>query len=143
MISFHSNWALAVLALLIVAIANSILKLLLKKEFNIIDKKIALYAMIATHIQLILGVWSFFVSQRTNAAMSNMGAAMKDSTLRLVTVEHPMMMLIGIALITIGFVKSKKAQNDAGKFKSIAIFYILGFVLILARIPWTLWGSGH
>jgi hypothetical protein len=45
-------------------------------------------------------------------------------------------MLIGIALITIGHIKAKKASTDSAKFQSIFIFFLIGLVLIVSRIPW-------
>jgi hypothetical protein len=64
---------------------------------------------------------------------------MSDKALRLTSLEHPLLNLIAIALITIGWVKHKKATTSKLKFKSFAVFYTLGLLLILARIPWHLW----
>ena len=47
--------------------------------------------------------------------------------------------IIAIALITIGFSKHKKKDNSISKFKTIAIFYTIALILILAVIPWNLW----
>ena len=35
--------------------------------------------------------------------------------------------------------KHKKEESSNGKFKKIGIFYTLGLLLILSRIPWTNW----
>ncbi|MNL44136.1 hypothetical protein D3C87_1666920 [compost metagenome] len=64
---------------------------------------------------------------------------MKDAALRLTSLEHPLLNLIAIVLITIGWSKHKKAVSNESKFKSIAVFYGLGLVFILSRIPWNLW----
>ena len=140
-ISNHSNWALITLVLLIIALVFSIFGLVAKKEFGIMARKFSLYALIATHIQIILGVISYMKSEKTLHAMQNMGAAMKDSSLRLYAVEHPLMMIIGAVLITIGYSKAKKASESSEKFKKIVIFYSIGLILILARIPWGHWGQ--
>jgi hypothetical protein len=68
-----------------------------------------------------------------------MGAAMKDSVLRLYVVEHPLVNIIALALITIGWSKHKKAEDNAAKFKKIAVFYAIGLVLLLSRIPYSAW----
>ena len=47
------------------------------------------------------------------------------------TVEHAVMMLLVVFLITIGRSKSKKAETDELKHKKGAIFYIIALVLIL------------
>ena len=64
---------------------------------------------------------------------------MKDSTLRLYALEHPLINIIAIVLITIGWSKHKKATDSKSKFKKFAIFYTLGLVLILSRLPWKVW----
>ena len=38
-------------------------------------------------------------------------------------------------------ISGQKQENDKGKFKSIAIFYGLGFLVILGMIPWNQWFS--
>ena len=139
-ISYHSNWALAVLALLVIAIANSLIGLISKKSYSTVDKKIFLYAVIGAHIQFLLGIVTYMMSPKTQAAMSDFGAAMNNSDLRLYAVEHPLMLLIGIIVITLGFSKAKRAASDTSKFKTIFIYYLIGTILIASRIPWSQWG---
>ena len=64
---------------------------------------------------------------------------MKNSTLRSNILEHPLTMIIAIALITIGYSKHKKKLTSAAKFKTIAIFYTIALLLVLAKIPWKVW----
>lgn len=106
-----------------------------KKEFTPKDRKIGLVALMVTHIQLLVGLILYFVSPLGKAAFGNMS----DSALRLTSLEHPLINILAITLITIGWSKHKKAATDEAKFKSIAIFYGLGLLLILSRIPWSLW----
>jgi hypothetical protein len=64
---------------------------------------------------------------------------MKNSELRQLLVEHPITNIIAIVLITIGWSKHKKQTDATAKFKTFAVFYGLGLLLILSRIPWSLW----
>jgi hypothetical protein len=64
---------------------------------------------------------------------------MSDKALRLTSLEHPLINIIAIALITIGWSKHKKLTSSESKFKTFTIFYGLGLLLILSRIPWSLW----
>jgi hypothetical protein len=48
-------------------------------------------------------------------------------------------MLIAVALITIGYSRSKRVDNPKAKNRSILIFYGLGLVLILIRLPYAAW----
>jgi hypothetical protein len=132
---FHSGWAYLALLLLVFAVINSFIGMSSKKEFTAKDRKIALFALIGTHIQLLVGLILYFVSPLGSAVFGQM----KDAALRLTSLEHPLTNIIAITLITIGWSKHKKATTAEAKFKSIAIFFGFGLVLILSRIPWSLW----
>jgi len=136
----HSFWAYAVLGLLLIATLNSFVGLSKKKPFTANDRKIALFALIFSHIQLLFGLIMLFTSPYLETAKQiGMGAAMKDSTLRLYIVEHPFVNIIAIVLITMGWSKHKKAEDDTAKFNKIAVNYAIGLVLLLSRIPWRTW----
>lgn len=88
-------------------------------------------------LQFLTGlVLYFFLSPITKMALSDFGAAMKDSELRFYAVEHFLMMLIAVVLVHIGRAKSKKAKTDHKKFKTASIFFLISLALILAAIPW-------
>lgn len=133
----HAHSYIAFVALLVLAIAsiNAIIGMTSKKEFKDSDRKISLFGLIFTHIQLLVGILLYFVSPM----VQSFSVAMKDSTLRLYALEHPLINIIAVILITVGFSKHKKATTSNAKFKSIAIMYSLGLILILSRIPWNAW----
>ena len=132
---FHSGWAYLVLLLLVLAVLNSFIGKSSKRDFTSKDRKIALFALIATHIQLLVGFVLYFVSPFGSASFGQMS----DKVLRLTSLEHPLINIIAIVLITIGWSKHKKAVASSAKFKAIALFYTLGLVLIVSRIPWSMW----
>ncbi|MBT8318140.1 hypothetical protein [Lutibacter sp.] len=136
----HSYWAYIVLIILIIAVVNALLGFTSKKEFNAKDLRISLFALIASHIQLIIGFLAYYNSAFYESMRSmGMGEVMKNSELRKPLVEHPLLIIVAIALITIGFSKHKKKTTDVAKFKTITIFYGIALLLILAVIPWNLW----
>lgn len=132
---FHSGWAYLALLILLIAVVNSFIGMFSKKEFTSNDRKIALFALIAIHIQLLAGLVLYFVSPIGFASFGQMS----DKALRLTSLEHPLINIIGITLITLGWIKHKKNTTSESKFKTFSIYYGLGFVLILSRIPWGLW----
>ena len=131
----HSGWAYLALLLLLIAVINALLGLTSKKDFTSKDRKIALFALIGTHTQLLIGLILYFVSPLGKDSLGQMS----NAALRLTSLEHPLINIIAIVLITIGWSKHKKLINSEAKFKTFAIFYGLGLVLILSRIPWNLW----
>lgn len=64
---------------------------------------------------------------------------MKEPLQRLYVLEHPLTMIIAVVLITVGYARAKRLQDDKKRFRSIAIFYSLALILILSRIPWNAW----
>lgn len=136
----HSGWAYITLLILIFAVFNVIKGLTSKKEFTDKDLRISLFTLIVAHIQLIIGFIAFFASaQFTFLRENGMGASMKDADIRMFVIEHPLMMILAIVLITIGFSKHKKKETDKSKFKTIAIYYGIALLFILSRIPWNQW----
>ena len=131
---FHKGWAYLALLLLVVAVVSAIIGFTSKKEFTAKDRKIALFGLIGSHVQLLVGLILYFVSPLGLA-----GFSMKVAEARLTSLEHPLINVIALVLITIGWSKHKKAATSELKFKSFAVFYTLGLLLILARIPWHLW----
>ncbi len=128
----HSGLRFIVLALLVGALINALAGWLGNKPYTGTSRRIALFAFISSHTQLLIGLLLYFVSP--NVQLSNMGATMKNETLRYWSVEHLTMMLFAIALITIGYRKAKKLLNDAAKHRKIAIFYGLALLVIIVTI---------
>ena len=133
----HSYWAYLVLAILIIAVINAIFGLISKKEYSAKDLRIALFGLIISHIQFLIGLVLYFVSPYFE--MWSHGGVMGDAAKRLYLVEHPAINIITIVLITVGFSKHKKKDSSASKFKTIFIFYLIGLILLLSRIPWDVW----
>lgn len=136
MLTLHSYWAYLVLALLVISVVNSFAGLSSEREFKSKDRKIALFALIATHLQLIFGLGWYFMSPWYESLKEN---GMGDPTTRLMAVEHPLMMILAIILVTIGFSSHKKKSEDGAKFKTIALFYTISLIIVLSRIPWESW----
>ena len=137
--NIHSYWAYIVLLMLVVAIGNALLGKFMNKSFTIKDLRISLFALIVTHIQLLVGLILYFVSPRFNAWQEGVGAVMGDASLRLYLVEHPVTNILAVVLITMGWSMHKRQAESSKKFLRIGLFYLLGTVLLLSRIPWSEW----
>lgn len=138
-ISLHSRLAYVVLITLILALLNAFWGVVGKRNFGSRDLRLSLFGLIFSHIQLLIGLVVYFVSPYFSAWEGGMGAVMKDATLRLYLVEHPTTNILAIVLITMGWSLHKKATDNRKKFFRIAVFYGLGLVLLLSRIPWQQW----
>ena len=137
--NIHSYWAYIVLLMLIVAIGNALLGKFMNKSFTIKDLRISLFALIVTHIQLLVGLILYFVSPRLSAWQEGVGAVMGDASLRLYLVEHPVTNILAVVLITMGWSMHKRQAESGKKFLRIGLFYLLVTVILLSRIPWSEW----
>jgi hypothetical protein len=133
----HSHLAWLALIALVIVVVISAIAYFGKKSWSASDFRIALVGFIVTHVQLLLGLILYFTSP---LGLSNLsGETMKDSFARLLAVEHPFINILAIVLITIGYIKGKKQIDTQGAAKSVFIYYAIGLVLILSRIPWQVW----
>ncbi|MEY3422756.1 MAG: hypothetical protein RIR48_3085 [Bacteroidota bacterium] len=133
----HSYFAYVAFAAIIVALVLAILSLVKNKPFSGANLKTAMFGMIASHLQLVFGLVLYFVSPYGFKNLS--GETMKDSLSRLLAVEHPFINILAIIIITIGFGKAKKAMSSGTSNKTVLIYYGIGFVLLLSRVPWSQW----
>lgn len=111
---------------------------LLKKRFGVIPRTASLAVLAITHIQLLFGLLLYLFW--SPLGLKNLGGeTMKNSFERLYAIEHPLTMILGVVLITIGYSKAKRKTGDREKYNLILIFYGLAAVLMLSRIPWETW----
>lgn len=127
----HSGLRWVALLLLIVAIFNA-LSSKGKGKYEKKDKMLNLFAMIVLHIQLLLGLILYFTSPKVQF----IEGWMKVKQLRFYGMEHLLIMIIAIAVITIGRKKAENASNVAIKHGTIMKWFTIGLILILAGIPW-------
>ena len=134
----HSGLAYLALLALVLVIIWALVGALSGREFQEKDRKIALIAFIICHIQLLVGLILYFVSPLGFSLLAG-GGAMADATARLTALEHPLINIVAIVLISVGYIRSKKLESSTAKFRSIYMMYAIGLVLILSRIPWGNW----
>ena len=132
----HSGLRYVVIVLLLITIVQSFVGWFGSKPFTEGNRKLSLFALISVHVQLILGLILYFISPVVQPALADMGAAMQDPVLRFWAVEHINTMIIGIALVTVGYSTAKRATTDKAKYTRLALFYLIGFIVIMSAIPW-------
>jgi len=136
LLHIHNFLRYVILLLILISIVKSFSGWMGKKQYTPGDKRFALFTLIAAHLQLVVGLILYFISQNVKVGLANMGEAMKNSELRFWTVEHILMMLISIVLITLGYSLAKRAKENIGKHKRVAIYFLLALVIIFLAIPW-------
>lgn len=136
LLHLHSLLRWIGLILLIVVVFKSLIAWQGKKGFTSADNKLSLFTMIAFHIQLVIGLGLYFISDIVEAALNNPGAAMKASVLRYWFLEHQVAMILAIVLITIGRSKLKRIADPVRKHKNLTILFGIALLILLVTIPW-------
>ncbi|TKC05090.1 cytochrome B [Pedobacter frigoris] len=119
--SAHSGWRYLVLILLVIALIQAISGWLGKKPYTGGNRKINLFTLIFTHIQVLMGLVLYFISP----VVKGLGYW---------KMEHISMMILAAILVTIGNAKSKRGADDVIKHKTIALYFGLALLVIVAAI---------
>jgi hypothetical protein len=132
----HSGLRWIVLILLIGAIVNAF-NMSNKNQFEKKDRMLYMFTMVSMHLQLVIGLVLYFISSRITFKDGWMG----DTVQRFLNMEHLIMMIAAIAIVTIGHIRAKKATDNNAKHATIRLWFIIGFILLLAGIPWPFRGN--
>ena len=110
------------------------------QHFDKLDKTWSLRLLITTHVNLLAALYLYFFGDNGIKMIDREKYTMTDvmhiSRLRFWIIEHPVMMLVSIVLITISHSYSKKDMEPLKKHRTMSILYILALVIILAAVPW-------
>lgn len=131
----HRTFAYLVLLFVFVVMLKSLHAFLNKKPHTERDRKLGLFALIAVHVQFVVGIALWFV-MGYHSMLSQIGTVMKDPILRFKVIEHPFVMILGVVFITIGYSQSKRSKDLLKKHQLKGFFFLIGLACILSRIPW-------
>jgi hypothetical protein len=137
LLALHSLTRWLVLASLLFSIFWAYRGWLLNKPYLRFDNSVRHITATIAHIQLVLGVWLYFISPIVNYFLHNFSTAVHERAIRFFGMEHITMMLIAITMITIGSAKAKRKSTGKEKFKSMAIWFTIALLIILSSIPWS------
>ena len=127
LVHMHSGLRWVVLLLIIITVVNAVGGLSGNKALSPSGRKLSLFALISTHTQVVLGLILYFMSPKVQFSSETMG----NSMLRFFTMEHTLMMLIAVILVTIG-----NRWAKLGNAKKVFWYYFIALLIILAAIPW-------
>ena len=136
LLAFHSLIRWLVLASLLFAIFRAYKGWILGKEFSQFENSVRHWTATIAHIQLVLGLSLYFISPIIYYFLHHYKDAVHQRAVRFFGMEHSLMMLMGIIIVTIGSVKVKHKSKDKEKFRTMAIWFTIGLLVILISIPW-------
>ncbi len=137
LLHLHSFLRWVILILLLVSIFKSLRVKNTGGKFNNGDRKAGLFLLISAHTTLLIGLYQWVFGPY--GLMSTLPAGtsvMKDAFYRFYWVEHPVGMILSIALITVGYSTVKKGVATAGLGKKAFWLFLIALIVILASVPW-------
>lgn len=127
----HSGLRWIALILIVAAIINALMN---RKGSTYVkkDRMLNLFSMISLHTQLLIGLVLYFISSKVSFNEGWMG----NKITRFFGMEHFLLMVLAIVVITVGRKKAENANEASQKHQLILKWFVIGLVLILAGIPW-------
>lgn len=116
----HSGWRYIALLVLIIAIVKYLIGWFGQSQWRNLDRQIGLITTIGVDIQGLLGIILWAVA-------AGMGL-MEGRAVRMM--EHPVIMLVAVVIMHIGWNRARKATTDASKFQTAAITFLVTGVLV-------------
>jgi hypothetical protein len=135
LIHTHSGLRWVALILLIASIVNAI-KMSKSNSFEKKDRMLYMFTMVSLHIQLVIGLVLYFISNKVQFVDKWMSSDTANGMFRFYNMEHLLMMVAAITLVTMGHVLAKRATDNNRKHAIIRLWYIIGLALIIIGIPW-------
>jgi len=137
----HSAWAYFTIMIIIFTVVYHMRGLIKPVRYSLaVDFRLALFTLVVTGIQIIIGFIYIFRSDLWNYFKEvDFSVAVKNEIWRIGILEHPSMSVIGFLLMLYGFRRMYYQPVSRRRFLSIVIFYTLGLIAILSRIPWYKW----
>ena len=136
MLTLHSYLRWLVLLSLLFALYRSYNGWLRNKSFSSFDNRTRHITATIAHIQLSVGLLLYFISPLIDYFLHHYKEAVKERSIRFFGMEHSVMMFVAITFITIGSASAKRKKEDKTKFKTMAIWFTIGLLIIFFSIPW-------
>lgn len=133
LLDVHSAIRYAIVILLIVSLFTAYRGLMSKRTYTEGIRKLHFSTRMLLNLQMFIGLLLYILKGYYHA-WANFSSI--SGMVGFFAIGHILFMFIGISLINVGYQKALKAATDHTKYKRIAIFYSIGFLLIFMMIPW-------
>jgi hypothetical protein len=137
LLALHSFIRWLVLIGLLFAIYRAYRGWLFRKKYNSTDDRARFWVTMVVHTQLVIGLILYLVSPIVGYFLHHFKTAVHERQIRFFGMEHITVMLVAIVVISIGSAKAKRKSDDKEKFRTMAIWFTIGLLLILSSIPWS------
>jgi hypothetical protein len=135
-LTVHSYLRYAVLALVLLVLLRYAAALLSGRAWNDGDEGSGRWLIRVWDLQFLLGLVLYFLSPIVQFGFANFGEAMGDHQLRQFLVEHPVLNLLAIGTLHMGWIRARKAAGDRARLLRALLFIAVAAALVVLSIPW-------
>ena len=96
-----------------------------------------------TRFALVMALWDIKFCAAGMACLANLGETLAtlrrlgvDRQLRVIAVEHPLLMLLATAALHVGWVRARNSADDRGRLLRWLLFVAAAALLTAIAIPW-------
>jgi len=133
----HSWLRWLVLVAALIAVARAVSGVSTRRPWTPVDERAGLWLTASLDLQMLLGLILYiFLSPVTKSAFVDMAAAMQAAPIRFFVVEHPVGMIVAIALAHVGRARVRKAGDSESRHKQALVFFGLSLLVMLLSMPW-------
>ena len=119
------------------ALVRAVTGVTTRRPWTPLDDRGGMWFTAALDLQMLIGLVLYaFLSPVTQSAFVDMAAAMRAAPIRFFAVEHPVGMIVAIALAHVGRVRVRKAPDSESRHKRTLVFFGLALVVLLLSLPW-------
>jgi len=136
LLPLHSYLRWLVLAALIFSIYRAARGYFSRRSFSKSDDAIRHWTATIAHIQFVVGMLVYLQSQLVKYFWNDFAAARANLELLFFGLIHSVLMLLAIVVLSIGSATAKRKASDVEKFKTMLVWYIVAFLIIIIAIPW-------
>ena len=133
-LQLYSLWAILTLTIIFYTILRFFFKAYHNKVFKSTDLRVALFGLIFSNIQFVIGAILYFLSPKFSWWQNGIGQIFQNEEYFFYLVKRPFLIVLAILSITIGWSLFKKAKTEKTRFVRLGIFNLIGFLLLLAAI---------
>lgn len=133
----HSWLRWLVLAAALVVLIRSLRGWLGSRPWTATDTSAGRIFTIVLDVQFLLGLILYAgLSPITWAALSDMGAAMRDGLMRYWAVEHAFGMIAAVVIVHVGLSRARRASTGIARHRGVAISVAVAVLIVLVTMPW-------
>jgi hypothetical protein len=126
----HSGWRYIAFLVLVVAILKYGLGWVQSSRWSNLDRQIGLATVIGVDIQVLLGIVLWAVAAGMGLVAGRVERMM----------EHPVLMLVAVVIMHIGWARVRKTAGDQNKHRLAALtFIVTGLIVALGVARVTIW----